>query len=161
MTHSERTLSKLVTTASLPALLKLWAGEKVVFTNGCFDLLHRGHVDYLAKAANLGTRLFVAVNTDRSVSALKGPHRPLQDETSRLIILASLACVDAVMLFDEATPYNLIKAVKPAVLVKGSDYRPREIVGYDIVTEAGGEVCTIDFLPGFSTTAIVKRARMV
>jgi rfaE bifunctional protein nucleotidyltransferase chain/domain len=133
------------------------AGDKIVFTNGCFDLLHRGHVDYLAKAADMGNRLIIGLNTDASVSRLKGPHRPLQDEQSRLHIIASLGFVDAVTLFDEPTPYDLIKLVQPDVLVKGSDYKPEDIVGYDIVTSRGGSVKTIDFLAGYSTSAIEKR----
>lgn len=134
-------------------------GESLVFTNGCFDILHRGHTDYLAKAADLGTKLIVGLNTDSSVRKLKGAVRPIQDEQSRLFILASLACVDAVILFDEDTPYELIKLVQPDVLVKGSDYTPENIVGYDVVTDKGGKVVTIDFLPGYSTTAIEKKIK--
>lgn len=134
-------------------------GEKVVFTNGCFDLLHRGHVDYLAKAADAGEKLIIGVNTDASVNKLKGPQRPIQDEQSRLQILASLQCVDAVILFDEQTPYDLIQALQPDVLVKGSDYQPENIVGYDIVKAKGGEVKTIDFIDGFSTSAIEKKIK--
>lgn len=134
-------------------------GKQVVFTNGCFDLLHRGHVDYLAKAAELGDALVIGVNTDASVSKLKGPHRPIQDEQSRMQILASLGFVDAVILFDEDTPYKLIKTVQPDVLVKGSDYKPEDIVGYDIVTAKGGSVKTIDFIPGFSTSLIEKKIK--
>jgi rfaE bifunctional protein nucleotidyltransferase chain/domain len=134
-------------------------GNKVVFTNGCFDLLHRGHVDYLTKAADLGNKLIIGVNTDASVSGLKGPHRPIQDEQSRLQILASLEAVDAVILFGEETPYDLIKTLQPDVLVKGSDYKPESIVGYDVVTAKGGEVKTIDFLPGFSTSLIEQKIK--
>ncbi|MCC6684357.1 MAG: D-glycero-beta-D-manno-heptose 1-phosphate adenylyltransferase [Bacteroidia bacterium] len=161
MGHHSRNLSKIHTALSLPALLKAWrnANEKIVFTNGCFDLLHRGHTDYLAKAADCGTRLIIGVNTDASVSRLKGPSRPIQDEQSRMQILASLACVDAVILFDEETPYELIKTVQPDVLVKGGDYKPEDIVGYDIVTAKGGNVTTIDFVPGFSTSAIEQKIK--
>jgi rfaE bifunctional protein nucleotidyltransferase chain/domain len=134
-------------------------GKKVVFTNGCFDLIHRGHVDYLAKAAGLGDKLIVALNSDASVSALKGPHRPIQDEQSRLLIMASFMFVDAVVLFAEPTPYELIKLIIPDILVKGSDYKPEDIVGYDVVTQHGGLVKTIDFLPGFSTSLIEKRIK--
>jgi rfaE bifunctional protein nucleotidyltransferase chain/domain len=134
-------------------------GKQIVFTNGCFDLLHRGHVDYLAKAADLGDVLVIGVNTDASVSKLKGPHRPIQDEQSRMQILASLGFVDAVILFDEDTPYNLIQMVQPDVLVKGSDYKPEDIVGYDIVTAKGGSVKTIDFIPGYSTSLIEKKIK--
>ena len=148
-------------TEQLDALLTLWRnnGYRIVFTNGCFDLLHRGHVDYLTKARDLGDVLFLGLNTDASVSRLKGPHRPIQDEKSRMDIMATLQCVDAVMLFDEETPYELIKKVQPDVLVKGADYKPENIVGYDIVTAKGGEVKTIDFLEGYSTTAIEKRIK--
>lgn len=145
----------------LDTLLGDWRakGYKIVFTNGCFDLLHRGHVDYLTKARDLGDKLFLGLNTDASVSKLKGEHRPIQDEQSRLHIMASLQCVDAVILFDEETPYELIKRVQPDILVKGADYKPENIVGYDIVTAKGGEVITLDFLEGYSTSAIEKKIR--
>ena len=132
---------------------------KIVFTNGCFDILHKGHVTYLQQARKLGDILVVALNTDASVSKLKGLHRPIQDEQSRLTIIAALQCVNAVVLFDEETPYELIKLVQPDVLVKGSDYKPENIVGYDIVIAKGGQVKTIDYLPGFSTSEIEKRIK--
>ncbi len=157
MAHHKTILDKIFTsTQTLQQQVQQWqtAGQKVVFTNGCFDILHRGHVDYLAKAADCGDKLIIGVNTDASVSALKGPSRPIQDEQSRLQILASLQCVDAVILFNDATPYNLIKTLQPDVLVKGSDYKPENIVGFDIVTAKGGQVKTIDFIDGFSTSAI-------
>ncbi|MSQ78512.1 MAG: D-glycero-beta-D-manno-heptose 1-phosphate adenylyltransferase [Flavobacteriaceae bacterium] len=159
MKYGEFSVTKIVDAKSLEALLESWQGKKIVFTNGCFDILHRGHIDYLGKARDLGDKLFIGVNTDRSVSALKGPSRPIQDERSRMLILASLACVDAVMLFDDATPYSLIKSVQPDVLVKGSDYDYREIIGYDIVTAKGGSVTTIEFLPGFSTSSIEEKIK--
>jgi rfaE bifunctional protein nucleotidyltransferase chain/domain len=145
----------------LNSLLEEWAANKykVVFTNGCFDLLHRGHVDYLSKARDLGDKLFLGLNTDASVSVLKGEHRPIQDEQSRLQIMASLDFVDAVMLFNEDTPYELIKKVQPDVLVKGADYKPEDIVGYDIVTAKGGEVKTLEFLEGYSTSSIEKKIK--
>jgi len=162
MSHHKSILAKEYTsTQTLAQQVQTWqnSGQKVVFTNGCFDLLHRGHVDYLAKAADCGQKLVIGVNTDASVSKLKGPNRPIQDEQSRLQILASLQCVDAVILFDEETPYDLIKALQPNVLVKGSDYQPENIVGYDVVTAKGGEVKTIDFIPGFSTSAIERKIK--
>ena len=162
MSHHKSILAKLFTsTQTLQTQVQAWqnAGDKVVFTNGCFDLLHRGHVDYLAKAADCGQRLIIGVNTDASVSKLKGPNRPIQDEQSRLQILASLQCVDAVILFDEETPYELIKLLQPDVLVKGSDYTPENIVGYDVVKARGGEVKTIDFIPGFSTSGIERKIK--
>jgi rfaE bifunctional protein nucleotidyltransferase chain/domain len=146
---------------ALSELLLQWksANQKIVFTNGCFDILHRGHVDYLAKAADLGDVLIIGLNTDQSVSAIKGPHRPIQDQESRLQILASLAFVDAVILFDEPTPYELIKLVQPDVLVKGSDYQAENIVGYDIVKAKGGSINTLDFIPGFSTSGIESKIK--
>jgi rfaE bifunctional protein nucleotidyltransferase chain/domain len=133
--------------------------RQIVFTNGVFDLIHRGHVDYLAKARDLGDALIIGVNTDASVSRLKGVHRPLQDEYSRLLILASFQFVDAVILFGEQTPYELIKLVQPAILVKGSDYKAQDIVGYDIMMANNGMVKTIDFIPGFSTSLIEQRIK--
>ena len=119
--------------------------------------MHLGHVDYLAKAKDLGDRLIIGVNTDSSVKRLKGDNRPLQDENSRLHILAALHSVDAVVLFDEDTPYELIKKIQPDVLVKGADYKIENIVGYDIVTSRGGSVQTIEFIEGYSTTKIEQR----
>lgn len=144
-------------------LLNIWRlqDQKIVFTNGCFDLLHLGHIDYLAKAADMGTKLVVGLNTDRSVSFLKGPGRPVTGQQSRAGILASLFFVDAVILFDEQTPVELIKAIKPDVLVKGADYTVDQIVGADEVLTAGGEVKTVGYLPGYSTTAIEKKIRGV
>jgi rfaE bifunctional protein nucleotidyltransferase chain/domain len=134
-------------------------GKKIVFTNGCFDILHKGHVDYLAKAADLGDVLVLGLNTDESVNRLKGSHRPIQDEDSRMLIIASLGFVDAVVLFNEATPLKLIELVQPDVLVKGSDYNIEQIIGYDVVKAKGGEIKTIDFLPGYSTSAIEKKIK--
>ncbi len=146
----------------LSAILSLWRFQqkRIVFTNGCFDLLHLGHIDYLSKAKDYGDILIVGVNTDHSVKMLdKGESRPITDENARATIVAALHFVDAVVLFDEETPYELIKTVQPDVLVKGSDYRPEDIVGYDIVKEKGGEVMTIDFLPGYSTSGIEKKIK--
>ena len=154
--------NKILIRKTLSAQLNLWRFQqkKLVFTNGCFDLLHLGHVDYLSKAKNHGDILSVGVNTDRSVKMLdKGENRPVTDENARATIVAALHFVDAVVLFDEETPYELIKTVQPDVLVKGSDYRPEDIVGYDIVKEKGGEVITIDFLPGYSTTSIEEKIK--
>ena len=134
-------------------------GLRIVFTNGCFDLLHLGHVDYLEKAKKLGDKLLVGVNTDASVSRLKGPERPLQDEMSRARIMASLLFIDLVVLFDEETPYELIKTVRPDILVKGDDYAIQNIVGQDIVLENGGEVKTIPLVKGYSTSGIVNKIR--
>lgn len=142
-------------------LLSMWKfrNEKIVFTNGCFDILHRGHVEYLAKAASLGTKLIVGLNTDASVRRLKGEGRPVNDEQGRALALASLLFVDEVILFDTDTPRELIEFVQPDVLVKGGDYRPEDIVGNDIVTARGGEVVTIPLVEGYSTTSILERTR--
>jgi rfaE bifunctional protein nucleotidyltransferase chain/domain len=153
--------SKIFDAEKLKWQLAVWKfrSEKIVFTNGCFDILHLGHIDYLAKAADEGSKLIIGVNTDASTSKLKGPHRPINNEEQRSMILASLHFTDAVILFDEPTPYELIKLVQPDVLIKGGDYKPEAIVGYDIVTARGGKVKTIDFLPGYSTTLIEERIR--
>lgn len=153
--------SKIHSRNSLTVLLSQWEQQKkkIVFTNGCFDILHRGHIEYLTKAADLGDVLFIGVNTDASVRKLKGENRPLQDENSRLLILGALDFVDALILFDEETPLELIRLVKPHVLVKGADYEPEEIVGYDIVKDRGGEIETIEFLPGYSTSAIEQKIK--
>lgn len=133
-------------------------GKRIVFTNGCFDILHAGHVAYLQEAAALGDFLVVAVNSDDSVKRLeKSPARPLQNEYSRSHVMAALGCVGAVVIFDEDTPARLIEEIKPDVLVKGADYTIENIVGADFVLNNGGQVKTIAFLPGFSTTAIEKK----
>lgn len=132
-------------------------GKKIVFSNGCFDILHRGHVEYLSKAAAKGDVLIVGLNTDASVRRLKGPTRPVNDENARALLLAALEFVNAVTLFDEETPYLLINKVQPDVLVKGSDYKPEDIVGYDIVMAKGGKVETIDLVEGFSTTKTIAK----
>jgi rfaE bifunctional protein nucleotidyltransferase chain/domain len=133
-------------------------GKRIVFTNGCFDLLHPGHVRYLEEASLLGDVLVVGLNTDQSVRSLdKSPSRPIQDEQARAQVLAALASVGAVVLFDEPTPLELIREIGPDVLVKGADYLPEDIVGYEIVKARGGEILTIPFVPGYSTTSIEKK----
>lgn len=140
-------------------LLEKWqaAGDKIVFTNGCFDLVHRGHLEYLAKAASMGDRMIIGLNTDASVRRLKGESRPINDEYSRALLLAALGFVDMVIYFEEQTPYNLIEFVQPDILVKGSDYNAEDIVGYDIVKAKGGAIKTLDFVAGFSSTAIIEK----
>ena len=161
MTHYETLQSKILNNESLPEKLKAWheAGKKIVFTNGCFDLLHLGHIDYLSKAADCGDVFIIGVNSDASVRKLKGEHRPIQDENSRSRILAALSFVTAVIVFTEETPYELIKIIQPDVLVKGADYKVEQIAGHDIVLAKGGEVILIDFLSGYSTSAIEKKIR--
>ena len=134
-------------------------GEKIVFTNGCFDILHAGHIQYLQRAAMMGDHLIVAVNSDASVKKLKGDERPINNLKSRMEVLASLRCVDYVIDFDEETPAKLIAELKPDFLVKGGDYKREEIVGFDTVTENGGDVVVIPFVNGFSTTSIIEKAR--
>jgi D-glycero-beta-D-manno-heptose 1-phosphate adenylyltransferase len=151
--------AKIHTMQSIESELKKWRenGERIVFTNGCFDLLHLGHINYLADAAELGNRLIIGVNTDASVSSVKGPHRPLKDENSRSIILAALQFTDAIILFDEETPINLISHIAPDVLVKGGDYTLEQIVGHELVLDKGGKVLTIPITEGYSTTNIEQK----
>ncbi len=161
MSRHHKILEKIFDWPGLKTQVDKWnaQGKKIVFTNGCFDILHRGHVDYLAKAADLGDVLVLGLNSDASVGRLKGPNRPIQDEQSRIHIIASLAFVDAVVLFDEPTPLALIELVQPDILVKGSDYKPEDIVGYNIVTAKGGSVKTIDFIDGYSSSLIIKKIK--
>jgi D-glycero-beta-D-manno-heptose 1-phosphate adenylyltransferase len=132
-------------------------GKKVVFTNGCFDLVHLGHVDYLEKARNLGDFLVVGLNTDKSVSDLKGPLRPVSNETSRARVLASMGFIDLVVMFGEPTPKELIEEIKPDILTKGNDYSIENIVGADFVIGRGGKVETLPLVEGYSTTNLVNR----
>lgn len=140
--------------------LKAWRekNKKIVFTNGCFDIIHPGHIDYLSQARDLGDILVLGLNTDQSVRRLnKGSNRPINDERTRAYVLAGLACVDLIVFFDEETPYNLIKLLQPNVLVKGNDYEVEKIIGFDILKENGGEVITIPFLEGYSTSSLIKK----
>jgi len=143
------------------SLLNQWklANDTIVFTNGCFDLVHRGHIDSLAKAAEFGNRLIVGLNSDLSVKILKGENRPLVDQQSRAVLLASMLMVDAVIMFDEETPYELIRNISPDVLVKGSEYQIEEIAGYDLVLAAGGRVERIELTEGFSTSDIIQKVK--
>ena len=162
MKATEIIASKIFENAqALNPLLARWkqAGNSVVFTNGCFDLLHRGHIDSLAKASELGDRLIVGLNADVSVKLLKGQTRPLIDQHSRALLLASLLMVDAVVIFDQVTPYELIRSIQPNVLVKGSEYQIEEIVGYDIVLASGGRVERIDLTDGFSTSELIQKIK--
>ena len=130
---------------------------KIVFTNGCFDIIHRGHVEYLSKAADMGDVLIIGLNTDQSVKRLKGNTRPVVDQESRALVLASLKFVANVIYFDQDTPLELIKIVKPDVLVKGSDYKEEDIIGADFVKQNGGIVNTVELTPGFSTSDIISK----
>jgi D-glycero-beta-D-manno-heptose 1-phosphate adenylyltransferase len=154
--------NKIYTLPDLLRQVKIWRlqSKKIVFTNGCFDILHLGHVKYLAEAASLGNILIIGLNSDASVKKLnKGANRPIQDEISRAAILASLQFTDAVILFDNDTPYELIKAIMPDILVKGGDWKPEQIIGHDLVIPNGGMVKSLNFTEGYSTTKIEKRIK--
>ena len=134
-------------------------GRRFVFTNGCFDLIHPGHTELLRRARSFGDYLLVGLNSDRSVRALKGPNRPVQGELARAQVVAALASVDYVVLFDEDTPLRLIQEQVPDVLVKGGDYTPATVVGRDVVEKAGGRVQVVPLIPGFSSSQITERIR--
>lgn len=146
--------------ALLP-LVREWRlnGEKIVFTNGCFDILHLGHVLYLEEARALGDRLIVGLNSDESVKRLKGPRRPINDQVNRSHVLAALASVDAVVLFSSDDPYELIRQILPDILVKGGDWQPAQIIGSDLVLAHGGQVLSLKFVEGYSTTSIEDKIR--
>jgi rfaE bifunctional protein nucleotidyltransferase chain/domain len=162
--------SKIVSAEDAKRLVAMYhlKNEKVVFTNGCFDILHLGHTTYLAEAAGLGNRLIVGINSDSSVKSLgKAPNRPINEEQARMHVIASLGFVDLVVLFDDQTPFDLIQKLQPDVLVKGGDYDADElnsnsekyIVGSDIVREKGGSIVTIQLVEGYSTTAIIEKSK--
>jgi D-glycero-beta-D-manno-heptose 1-phosphate adenylyltransferase len=155
------TEKKIMSLEEARSLRARWraAGEKVVFSNGCFDVLHLGHIDYLEKARAKGSKLIVALNTDDSVKRLKGPERPLNSQEARARMLAALAFVDAVIYFSEDTPLEVITSLLPDVLVKGSDYLSGNIIGAEIVKSHGGEVLTIDLVEGYSTTGLIQKIR--
>lgn len=134
-------------------------GRTVVFTNGCFDLLHRGHVHTLREAKAQGDVLIVGLNSDRSVKSIKGPRRPILPETDRIELIAAMEMVDYVVVFDEPDPYQLISAIKPDVLAKGGDWQADKIIGADLVAKNGGRVAVIPYLKGFSTTEIIERIK--
>jgi rfaE bifunctional protein nucleotidyltransferase chain/domain len=154
-------LSKIVDLPTLQAQMLAWKQEnnKVVFTNGVFDLIHIGHLTYMAKAAELGNKLIIGLNSDASVKRLKGESRPVNNQNSRAMLLASLFFVDAVVLFEEDTPLNLISTLLPDVLVKGADYQIENIAGAKEVIANGGEVRTITFVDGYSSTAIINKIK--
>jgi len=159
MFYTELAQKKIIPAEQMDFNIAYWRFKefRVVFTNGCFDIIHRGHIEYLAKARELGDILVVGVNTDKSVKRIKGDGRPLQDQDSRALILASLSFVGAVIFFNEDTPYELIKKIQPDILVKGGDYKPEEIVGFDVVQKKGGTVKTIEFIDGFSSSSMIQK----
>lgn len=140
--------------------LKRFDGKKVVFTNGCFDILHRGHVTYLNEARKLGDALIVGLNSDASVKRLKGPQRPINNELDRMFVMQNLRCVDAVEIFAEDTPLELIKLIRPKVLVKGGDWKIDQIVGGREVISWGGEVLSLNFVNGYSTTSVINKIQL-
>lgn len=152
---------KIQTAEALRDTVARWraGGDRVVFTNGCFDILHYGHLHYLAEARDLGQRLVVGLNSGDSVRRLKGPSRPINDEATRAHLLAALEVVDAVAFFDTDTPMELIQTILPDVLVKGGDWRPEQIVGSDVVLANGGQVLSLPFVEGYSTTNIERKIR--
>ncbi|MBP1645665.1 MAG: hldE 2 [Bacteroidetes bacterium] len=161
MKELEKINNKIFSIEDIKQEVSKWRDEnkKIVFTNGCFDIIHRGHIDYLSKAKDLGDKLIIGLNTDLSVRNIKGNTRPIQDEQSRAIILAAMQFVDAIVLFSDSTPYSLIKEIQPDILVKGADYKKEDIVGYDIVSARGGDVVTIEFLDGYSTSNIERKIK--
>jgi D-glycero-beta-D-manno-heptose 1-phosphate adenylyltransferase len=156
---SEYIKSKILTREQLQKEIVYWnfRDQKIVFTNGCFDILHKGHVDYLQKAKQFGNILIIGLNTDSSIKRIKGKDRPLQNEETRASVLASLVFVSAVVLFEEDTPKNLIESIRPDFLVKGADYAINQIVGADFVQGYGGRVVTIELTESYSTTSIVNK----
>lgn len=162
MTHLEYINNKIYKDwESLKNTLGLWnfKNETIVFTNGCFDIVHQGHINYLSKAKELGTKLVIGLNTDFSVKRIKGSERPINNEDSRALLLAAFEFSDAIILFNEDTPYELIKYIQPDILVKGNDYKPEDIIGYDIIKNKGGEVKTLDFIDGFSSSSIIDKIK--
>ena len=165
MLHLEKIKHKIISEGEAHLLTKRSLNGKKVFTNGCFDLIHKGHIEYLSKAADLGDHLIIGLNTDSSVKQLKGDNRPVKDEITRAMVLAAFEFVSAVILFSDDTPYQLINFVKPDVLVKGGDYDPdctdtndpKYIVGSDLVKNNGGVVKTISFVEGHSTTGLINK----
>ncbi len=158
----ENTLvNKIQTLPALNGMVKAWQkeGKKVVFTNGVFDLLHLGHITYLAKAADLGDKLIIGLNADSSVKRIKGETRPVNDQSSRAALLAAMFFVDGIVVFEEDTPHNLITTLMPDILVKGADYSIENIVGAKEVMANGGEVKTITFVDGYSSTSIINKIR--
>ncbi len=161
MDNLTRLRQKICTLEELLRRTQVWraAGERIVFTNGCFDLLHYGHICYLAQARDLGERLVVGLNSSDSVRRLKGPRRPINDEATRAHVLAAMQVVDAVVIFDEDTPLRLIEAFIPDVLVKGGDWKPEQISGAPVVLAHGGRVLSLPFVEGYSTTLIERKIR--
>ena len=161
MSHLKTLNSKIYNLDALKSQVEQWkiAGNKVVFTNGCFDIIHRGHIEVLARTADLGNKLIIGLNSDPSIQKLKGKDRPIIDEQSRAILLAALSFIDAIVLFSEDTPLKLISTLVPDVLAKGGDYKIETIVGHEIVQQNGGKVKLVPFVDGFSSTTIIDKIK--
>ena len=161
MSHLKNINSKIYSLDTLTTQVEKWkkSGEQVVFTNGCFDIIHRGHIEVLACTADLGNKLIIGLNSDQSIQKIKGEDRPIIDEQSRAILLAALSFVDAIVLFSEDTPLKLISTLLPDVLAKGGDYEIETIVGHEIVHKNGGKVKLVPFLDGFSSTTIIDKIK--
>ena len=161
MSHLNKLNTKIYSLEELEDKVNAWkqAGEEVVFTNGCFDIIHRGHIEVLAQTADLGDRLIIGLNSDSSIQKLKGKNRPIIQEQSRAFLLAALSFVNAVVLFSEETPLNLISTLKPDVLAKGGDYKIETIIGHNVVQENGGQVVLVPFVDGFSSTTIIDKIK--
>ena len=161
MSHLNNIYNKIHNLKDLKIQMERWkqAGNEVVFTNGCFDIIHKGHIEVLARSADLGDKLIIGLNSDKSIQKLKGKDRPIIDEQSRAILLSALSFVDAIILFSEATPLKLISTLIPDVLAKGGDYEIETIVGHEIVQQNGGKVKLVPFLDGFSSTTIIDKIK--
>lgn len=161
MSNLKKINNKIFLIKELKTKLSIWRenGEKIIFTNGCFDIIHKGHIQVLANTADLGDRLIIGLNSDISVKKLKGLNRPIVEEDARAFLLASINFVDAVVLFSEETPINLITTLKPNVLAKGGDYAISSVVGYKEVKEYNGEVIIMPFVDGFSSTSIIEKIK--
>jgi D-beta-D-heptose 7-phosphate kinase/D-beta-D-heptose 1-phosphate adenosyltransferase len=161
MKASDKIPLKLMSRSDLVRQAERWKlqDKKIIFTNGCFDILHKGHLELLSQAAALGDILVIGVNSDDSVKRLKGDERPVNDENFRALMLASLAIVDAVSIFPEDTPMELIESIVPSIIVKGGDYDPSTIVGAELVVKNGGEVIIIPLISGYSTSNLIRKIR--
>ncbi|MGN6492393.1 MAG: D-glycero-beta-D-manno-heptose 1-phosphate adenylyltransferase [Agriterribacter sp.] len=159
MKYPQLIKNKILTVDGIRHQVKRWKllGKKIVFTNGCFDILHNGHIEILSQAAQSGDVLVIGVNADASVKRLKGSSRPVNNETFRSLMLASLTIVDAVVIFEEDTPLSLITEIEPDVLLKGGDYTIDQIVGAEEVIKSGGEVKIVPLVKGFSTTSLIQK----
>ena len=161
MSHLKDINSKIYNLDTLTTQVEQWkkSGNKIVFTNGCFDIIHRGHIEVLASTADLGNKLIIGLNSDQSIQNIKGEGRPIIDEQSRAVLLAALSFVDAIILFSQDTPLKLIGALLPDVLAKGGDYEIENIVGHEIVQQNGGKVKLVPFIDGYSSTSIIKKIK--